>query len=254
MFMVIILGGIIGLVASFISTLLGGGAGLIATPAFFYIIVHTYGSHDAMKIALATTCAMSICLSFIATYKHLKKGNIDIGELKYYLLFLALGSVIGGFIVKNIDASMLKHIFASILFLSGIWMLLHNDTKIIKMPRIIEYAISSLCGLLSVLATSTTFATMFFIKIGTEIKKAISISSVCVMINSSIATVILIYCINTDVPNTYGYVSIPLLLSSAPFAFIGSIMAIKYLSVISPKVLKWLFIALMFVSALVMSL
>ncbi len=68
--MLLILGAVIGFVASFLSTLLGGGAGLIATPAFFYIIVHTYGADSAMQVALATCCGMSICLSVIATYKH----------------------------------------------------------------------------------------------------------------------------------------------------------------------------------------
>ena len=55
----IILGALIGFIASFVSTLLGGGAGLIATPAFFYIILHTYGADFAMQIALATCCGMS---------------------------------------------------------------------------------------------------------------------------------------------------------------------------------------------------
>lgn len=76
--MLFILGAIIGLFSSFVSTLLGGGAGLIATPALYYIIVHTYGASSAMQVALATCCGMSICLSLIATYKHYRKGNIKI--------------------------------------------------------------------------------------------------------------------------------------------------------------------------------
>lgn len=252
--MLIILGAIVGFTASFISTLLGGGAGLIATPAFYYIIVHTYGPSSAMQIALATCCGMSICLSLIATYKHQRKGNIQIGELKYYLIVLAIGAVIGGLIVKHIDTVLLKHIFSIILVLSGIWMILHNDSKVVKLPPKVAYPICSICGVLSILATSTTFVTMFFIKIGVDIKKAISIASVCVVISSSIATIMLVYGISVNVPNTFGYLSIPLLLSAIPFSIVGSLLAVKYLGIISPKLLKVLFIALMFISAIVMFL
>ncbi|MGQ4002494.1 sulfite exporter TauE/SafE family protein [Francisellaceae bacterium CB300] len=252
--MLFILGAIIGLFSSFVSTLLGGGAGLIATPAFFYIIVHIYGADSAMQVALATCCGMSICLSVIATYKHWRKGNINLGELKYYLVALAIGAVIGALIVKHIDTVLLKHIFSIILVLSGIWMILHNDSKIVKLSTKIAYPICSFCGVLSILATSTTFVTMFFIKIGVDIKKAVSIASVCVVISSSIATFMLVYGVSVDVPQTFGYVSMPLLLSSAPFSVIGSLLAVRYLGVISPVLLKRLFIILMFVSAIVMVL
>ncbi|QLE79979.1 sulfite exporter TauE/SafE family protein [Francisella sp. Scap27] len=252
--MLIILGALIGFIASFVSTLLGGGAGLIATPAFFYIILHTYGADFAMQIALATCCGMSVCLSLVATYKHLRRGNIQIGELKYYLIALAIGSVVGGVLVKHIDTALLKHIFSVILILSGIWMILHNDSKIVKLPGTVAYPVCGLCGVLSVLATSTTFATMFFIKIGVEIRKAISIASVCVVINSTIATFMLVYGIKVNIPQTFGYISLPLLLSSAPFSIIGSLLAVRYLGVISPVLLKRLFIVLMFVSAVIMAL
>ena len=103
-----------------------------------------------------------------------------------------------------------------------------------------------------VLASSTTFATMFFIKIGTDIKKAIAITSICVLINSSIAAFVLTYGISVNVPSTLGYLNIPLLVSSGIFALAGSLLAVNYLGIISPKLLKNLFIVLMFVSGGVM--
>ncbi|AIT09337.1 hypothetical protein LO80_04710 [Candidatus Francisella endociliophora] len=252
--MLLVLGAIVGFVASFISTLLGGGAGLIATPAFYYIALHIYGPQYAMQIALATCYGMSVCLSLVATYKHQRKGNIAFGELKYYLIFLAIGTIIGAFIVRHINTELLKYIFSTLLILSGIWMILHNDSKVINPPEKVKYFVSAICGTLGVLATSTTFTTMFFIKIGTELKKAISIASVCVLITSSLATVIVVFGVNIDVPNTYGYVSIPMLLASGIFGIIGSLLAVRFLGFISPKILKILFIVLMFVSGIVMLL
>lgn len=61
--------------------------------------------------------------------------------------------------------------FALLLFDSGVWMILHNDNKVVKLSRSARYSIFSFCGVLSVLASSTTFATMFFIKISMDIKK-----------------------------------------------------------------------------------
>lgn len=159
--MLIILGAIVGFVASFISTLLGGGAGLIAVPAFYFIIVHTYGADFAMQIAITTCCGMSIFLSSIATYKHYRKGNIHLGELKYYLVYLSIGALVGSIVAKHINTDLLKIVFAILLFGSGIWMILHNDNKVVKLPRSARYSIFSFCGVLSVLASSTTFATMF---------------------------------------------------------------------------------------------
>ncbi|MBK2092461.1 sulfite exporter TauE/SafE family protein [Francisella philomiragia] len=250
--MLIILGAIVGFVASFISTLLGGGAGLIAVPAFYFIIVHTYGADFAMQIAIATCCGMSIFLSSIATYKHYRKGNIHLGELKYYLVYLSIGALVGSIVAKHINTDLLKIVFAILLFGSGIWMILHNDNKVVKLPRSVRYSIFSFCGVLSVLASSTTFATMFFIKIGTDIKKAIAITSICVLINSSIAAFVLTYGISVNVPSTLGYLNIPLLVSSGIFALAGSLLAVNYLGIISPKLLKNLFIVLMFVSGGVM--
>jgi len=252
--MLLILGALIGFVSSFIAALLGGGAGLIATPAFYYIALHTYGPEYAMQIALGTCYGMSVCLSAVATYKHQRKGNIHLGQLKPYLVFLAIGSIVGAVIVRYIDANMLKYIFAILLILSGIWMIFHNDNKIVNIPKKAEYSISIFCGGIGVLATSTTFTTMFFIKIGTELKKAISIASVCVLIISSIATFVVIFGINIDVPNTYGYISIPMLITSGLFGVFGSLLGVRFLGFISPKILKVLFIALMFVSGVVMLL
>ena len=59
--MLFILGAIIGLFSSFVSTLLGGGAGLIATPAFFYIIVHIYGADSAMQVIPRLSLIIFVC-------------------------------------------------------------------------------------------------------------------------------------------------------------------------------------------------
>jgi uncharacterized membrane protein YfcA len=253
--MLFILGAIIGLSSSFISTLLGGGSGLIAIPAFFYIVVHTYGAESAMQIALATTYAMSVFLSLIAVLKHHKNKNLNLFEIRYYIIYLIIGYILGSFIVKHIDTVILKHVFSVILLLSGLWMIFHNDKKPVKkIPSFIVYPITSICGVMSTLAASSTFVTVLFVKIGMDIKKAVANTSFCVLINASTGAILLTVGVNIDVPSTFGYISVPLLLSSIPFAIIGSLLAVKYLDVISTRFLHFLFIVLMFASAAIMLL
>ena len=207
-----------------------------------------------MQIALATCMAMSIFLSLIAVLKHYKNKNLKIFEIKYYLVFLVVGYILGSIIVKHIDTVLLKYIFSIILFISGLWMVFHNDNKIVNLPVIVKYPITVICGVMSTLAASSTFVTLLFVKTGMDIKKAIINISFCVLISSLIGTFLLVYGINIDIPNTFGYISVPILAASIPFSVIGSLLAVRYLGVISPKLLKNMFIILMFISSVIMML
>ena len=250
---IIIIGSLVGLSAGLISTLLGGGAGLIAVPAFYYIIIHNFGADFAMQISLATCGGMSLFLSLVAVYKHIRNGNIVFNKTTItYIVVFMIGAVIGTLLIKTLDTSIIKKTFSILLFLSGFWMLLHKEGNILKLPKIIESIALSICGIFSVLLTSSTFATIFFVKVGMNIKKAISLTSFCVLINSISLSFLLVYGINIDVPKTYGYMSIPLLVSSAPFAIVGSLIAVKFLTILSHQILHRLFIALMFISAIIM--
>ena len=207
-----------------------------------------------MQIALATCMAMSIVLSLIAVLKHYKNKNLKIFEIKYYLVFLVVGYILGSIIVKHMDTVLLKYIFSIILFISGLWMVFHNDNKIVNLPVIVKYPITVICGAMSTLAASSTFVTLLFVKTGMDIKKAIINISFCVLISSLIGTFLLVYGINIDIPNTFGYISVPILAASIPFSVIGSLLAVRYLGVISPKLLKNMFIILMFISSVIMML
>lgn len=207
-----------------------------------------------MQIALATCMAMSIVLSLIAVLKHYKNKNLKIFEIKYYLVFLVVGYILGSIIVKHIDTVLLKYIFSIILFISGLWMVFHNDSQIMNLPVIVKYPITVICGVMSTLASSSTFVTLLFVKTGMDIKKAIINISFCVLVSSLIGILLLVYGINIDIPNTFGYISVPILAASIPFSVIGSLLAVRYLGVISPKLLKNMFIILMFISSVIMML
>jgi len=80
--MILLFGILIGFFASLISALFGGGAGLIAIPAIYWVLYH-YGSyHDhLMQITVSTSCAIAVPLGMMATLKHDKYHNGDRGSL-----------------------------------------------------------------------------------------------------------------------------------------------------------------------------
>ncbi|MDE4965978.1 sulfite exporter TauE/SafE family protein, partial [Francisella tularensis subsp. holarctica] len=73
--------------------------------------------------------------------KHYKKVNIDLGELKYYLLYLSIGDLKGSIIAKYINTELIKMVFAILLFGSGILMIIYKDNKVIKLTRSARYSI-----------------------------------------------------------------------------------------------------------------
>ncbi|APC96277.1 sulfite exporter TauE/SafE family protein [Francisella frigiditurris] len=251
--MIFLLGALIGFISSFSSALLGGGSALISIPAFYYIIVNAYNTKaHAMHIAITTVCAVSMVLGLIAFYKHYKVKHITFNEIKSYLIYIALGAFVGAIIVKCLDTASLKNMFAIILFISASWMLFQKDRKAFKSRKVIENGLAGVCGFLSVVVGATTFVTMFFIKIGMEIKRAIAATSFCIFLKSMIAMIVLSYGAHTDVIDTVGYLNIPLLVSAVPFTVFGSLLAVRYLDVISPRILKELLILLMYTSSFAM--
>ena len=158
----------------------------------------------------------------------------------------------GSFLIRSISGETFKIAFSSILFIVGAWMVFkrRSATKLRSEPLKIAVGIGG--GFLSVLTGITTFVTMYFNRTGMDVKESIAATSVCIFIKSFVVVVVLSIGLHTNIPDTIGYVNIPLLLSAAPFTVIGSILAVKTLHMIPYKVLEIYMVVLMFVSAAVM--
>lgn len=122
---------LIGLAAGMLSGLVGVGGGIIMVPALVFFL--SYTQHQAQGTSLAVLTLPVVILASVYYYHQCQKAGTPI-DLKVVGL-LACGFLVGGFLGSKmalaIDESLLKKIFAIILFYTAFKML-NWDTMIIK--------------------------------------------------------------------------------------------------------------------------
>lgn len=110
---------VLGLLAGYISGLVGIGGGVIIVPAL--IFVFGYSQHTAQ----GTTLAMLVPpIGILATLWYYQKGYVDIKAALLLGLGFVAGGLIGGKMAIGIPEQMLKQIFGVLLMLLGLKMLL----------------------------------------------------------------------------------------------------------------------------------
>ncbi len=131
---VIITALLIGLAAGILSGLVGVGGGIIMVPAMVFFL--NYTQHQAQGTSLAVLTLPVVIIASIYYYHQCQKAGTPI-DLKIVGL-LAAGFVVGGFfgskLALAIDQTLLKRIFAVILFYTAFKML-GWDALIVKWAK-----------------------------------------------------------------------------------------------------------------------
>jgi hypothetical protein len=121
---------IVGVAAGMLSGLVGIGGGIILVPAVVYFL--NYTQHQAQGTSLGVLTLPVVLVAFLNYYQECKKMGQPI-EWQVVLL-LAGGFIIGGYfgshLALRINQSLLKKIFAAILFYTAIKMLGWDKTVI----------------------------------------------------------------------------------------------------------------------------
>lgn len=120
---------LLGLLAGFLSGLLGIGGGLIFTPILFYLF-KSGGVSNPVTFTIATSLFCTILVSGTSSYKHIKLGNFNRKESLYVGLF----GIIGTFIGKQITTSSYYSETEFSLFFMGI--LLYTAYSFLKTPKL----------------------------------------------------------------------------------------------------------------------
>ncbi len=106
----------IGLVAGFISGLVGVGGGVIIVPALVYFIGMSQASAQGTSLAL-----FCIPISFaLAAYNYHQTGNINWTYSLIMLVTFVAGGFLGSKLAVNIDQNIVKKIFGVFLLLVAI--------------------------------------------------------------------------------------------------------------------------------------
>lgn len=111
----------VGLVAGFLSGLIGIGGGIVIVPVLVYFL------HLNQKSAQGTTLFMFMLpIGFLGVYNYYKQGQIDIKSALIMCLTFIVGSYFGSKTALNLDTKLVKQIFGAMIILIGLKMLLNK--------------------------------------------------------------------------------------------------------------------------------
>jgi uncharacterized protein len=108
----------IGLVAGFLSGLIGIGGGIVIVPVLVYIL------HLNQKTAQGTTLFMFMLpIGILGVYNYHKGGHVDFKTAAIMAITFVVGSYFGSKTAIEMDTKLVKQIFAVSIILIGIRML-----------------------------------------------------------------------------------------------------------------------------------
>lgn len=111
----------VGLVAGFMSGLVGIGGGVIIVPILVYFL------HQNQKMAQGTTLFMFLMpIGLLGVYNYYKDGQIDYKSALIMASTFIIGSYLGSKTALTIDTKLVKQIFGAMIILVGFKMLLNK--------------------------------------------------------------------------------------------------------------------------------
>jgi len=113
-----------GLVASFLSGLLGIGGGLVLTPLLLYLPPLFGGAAIPVKIVTGLTIVQAISGSVLGTLRHRSYGNVSSRLVWLMGPPSAIAAVIGALISGDLPDNVILIVFAILAFAGGIMLLL----------------------------------------------------------------------------------------------------------------------------------
>jgi len=115
---------IAGLVASFLSGLLGIGGGLVLTPLLLYLPPVVGGAAIPVKIVTGLTIVQAISGSLLGTIRHRAYGNVSSRLVWLMGPPSAIASLIGAFVSRDTPDNVILVVFAVLAFVGAVMLLL----------------------------------------------------------------------------------------------------------------------------------
>ena len=142
---------IAGLVASFLSGLLGIGGGLVLTPLLLYLPPLVGGAAIPVKIVTGLTIVQAISGSVLGTLRHRAYGNVSARLVWLMGPPSAVASLIGAFVSRDTPDNVILLVFAILAFAGGIMLVLpvtprDEGLDDIRVDRRLALAISLVVG------------------------------------------------------------------------------------------------------------
>src|SRR5437867_1927568 len=139
-----------GLVASFLSGLLGIGGGLVLTPLLLYVPPLVGGAPIPVKIITGLTIAQAISGSVLGTIRHRAYGNVSLALVwlmgpvsAIASLAAALAALVGKAATAQIDPPLAAIVFVAALVASPVGAAVSVRTQ----PHVLLWTLSAIVGL-----------------------------------------------------------------------------------------------------------
>jgi uncharacterized membrane protein YfcA len=113
-----------GLVASFLSGLLGIGGGLVLTPLLLYLPPVVGGAAIPVKIVTGLTIVQAISGSLLGALRHRRYGNVSSRLVWLMGPPSAIASLVGAFVSRDTPDNVILLVFAVLAFAGGVMLLL----------------------------------------------------------------------------------------------------------------------------------
>ena len=187
----------LGAFAGFCAGLLGIGGGIILVPGLYFLLPHAEGFYrgDAplMQTALATSMAVILPTGLSSSWAQIKREAVDFSLVRIMAPGLALGVVLGLFLVARFDGDVLKFIFAVGLYGVAASIAFRREDAIVY-PSLMRYIIA--LPMSTLFGMAATFLGMggailnvpYLVRAGVPLKKAIGTGSFLGVIVSFVAT------------------------------------------------------------------
>ena len=112
---------LIGILAGFLSGLVGVGGGIIMVPLL--VLFLSLSQHQAQGTSLAV---LAVPVTALAVFNYYKEGQLNLKYAAIIALFFVVGSIVGSKFALTLDQKVLKKIFAVVLVVIAGKMLLEK--------------------------------------------------------------------------------------------------------------------------------
>jgi len=172
--MLIIIAVCMGFLGSFVSGLLGGGAGLIFVPTIYWLISHTYpGSSHLMQTTITTGSTIAIPLGLVASWRQFRYQGVDFVMFKRSVFCVVAGSLLGVCLMDVLHSQVIKWFFIVMIFATAFWLWRYRaeSARHWQLKLLPHNLMGGAIGLVSMLMGVAIFTVPFFVKLGLDIQK-----------------------------------------------------------------------------------
>jgi len=176
-----------GLLASFLSGLLGIGGGLVLTPLLLYLPPLLGGVPIPVKIVTGLTIVQAISGSLLGTIRHSAYGNVSVRLVWLMGPFSAISSLAGALVSRDTPDRVILLVFAALALAGAVMLLLpvtprEGDARSVTVRRPLAVGIALVLGFFGGIVgiggiAFLTAALVYLLRIPPRVQSAISPST-----------------------------------------------------------------------------